>query len=217
MQFFGKTSNRPCDWAPLQPRFGTLWLLAFTKTKITFERENHLSDHWWDSGEYDRAAGGNWENCVRSQSAYFEGHWGVIVLCTMFLVSCIFFNKYLCFSYHMAGYLLDRPYEVIWYFTQKNCMRRDAWAGTLSWWSCQSAVAHSCSLLNHPNSFHGRMFKLNIKFDAVHCFSNSVILNAMATQYACLLNGIYLPHRPLQWSHHRSQVRIPVHSPWLPS
>ena len=28
-----------------------------------------------------------WENCVRSQAAYFEGNWGVIVLHTMFLVS----------------------------------------------------------------------------------------------------------------------------------
>ena len=26
-------------------------------------------------------------NCVRSQGAYFEGDWGVVVLCTMFLVS----------------------------------------------------------------------------------------------------------------------------------
>ena len=31
-----------------------------------------------------------WENCVRSRGpkAYFEEDWGVIVLCTMFLVSC---------------------------------------------------------------------------------------------------------------------------------
>ena len=36
----------------------------------------------------------------------------------------------------------------------------------LSWWSWQSPVAHSCGLLNHPNSFHGGMFKLNAKFDA---------------------------------------------------
>ena len=33
-------------------------------------------------------------------------------------------------------------------------------------WTCQSPVAHSCSLLNHSNSFHRGMFKLNIKFDA---------------------------------------------------
>ena len=69
---------------PLPPRFGGLWLLAFPKTKIAFEREEIL-DHWWDSGIYNEAAYGNWENCVRSQGAYFEGDWGIIVLCTMFL------------------------------------------------------------------------------------------------------------------------------------
>ena len=50
----------------------------------------------------------HWENCVRSQGAYFEGDWGVIVLYTMFLVSCIFFNK-CTFSYYMAGYFLNHP------------------------------------------------------------------------------------------------------------
>ena len=45
-------------------------------------------------------------------------------------------------------------------------MRHDAWVGTLSWWSCQSPVARSCSLLNHLNSFRRGMFKLNTKFDA---------------------------------------------------
>ena len=38
--------------------------------------------------------------------------------------------------------------------------------GMLSWWSCQSPVAHSCGLLSHLNIFHGGMFKLNRKFDA---------------------------------------------------
>ena len=36
------------------------------------------------------------------------------------------------------------------------------WA--LQWWSCQSAIAHSCGLLNHSNSFHGRIFKLYATF-----------------------------------------------------
>ena len=53
------------------------------------------------------------ERIVWSQCAYFEEDWGVIVLCTMFLVSYIFFNKCLCFSYYMAGYLLDRPHIYI--------------------------------------------------------------------------------------------------------
>ena len=94
--------------APLQPRFGTLWLLAFPKLKITFEREE-ISDCQWDSGKYDRTAGGNWENCVRPQGSYFEGDWGVIVLCTVFLVSYILFNNCLYFSHYIAGYFHDRP------------------------------------------------------------------------------------------------------------
>ena len=91
-EFFGETSNLSGDLAPLKPRFGALWLLAFPKTKMTFGREEIL-DHWWDSGKYDGAADGDQENCVRSHGAYFEGNWSIIVLCTMFPVSCIFFNK----------------------------------------------------------------------------------------------------------------------------
>ena len=49
---------------------------------------------------------------------------------------------------------------------KKLCTRCDTWAGTSLWWSCQSPVAHSCGLRNHPNSFRGGMFKLNTKFDA---------------------------------------------------
>ena len=110
-EFFDETSNHPGDSAPYWPRLGTLWLLAFLKTKITFEREE-ISDHWWDSGKYVGAAGGDWENCVRPQGAYLGGDWGVIVLCTMFLVSCIFFNKCLYFSYYMTGHLLDKPRKI---------------------------------------------------------------------------------------------------------
>ena len=118
-KFFAKTSNHPGDSALLQPRFGALWLLAFPKTKITFKREE-ISDRWWDSEKYDKAADGNWENCVKSQSAYFEGDWGIIVLCTMFLVPCIFFNKCLYFSYSIEGYILYRLHtkyiEILLYF-----------------------------------------------------------------------------------------------------
>ena len=51
-----------------------------------------------------------WENCVWSQGvSLWRGLRYKIVLCTMFLVSCIFFSKCLYFSYHMIGYFLDRP------------------------------------------------------------------------------------------------------------
>ena len=50
--------------------------------------------------------------------------------------------------------------------SKRLCMRLDAWTGAWSWWSCPSPVAHSCDLLNHVNSFHRGMFKLNATFDA---------------------------------------------------
>ena len=86
---------------------------------------------------------------------------------------------------------------VIWCFATKHCKRHDAWVGALPWWSCQLPVAHNCGLLNHPNSFLRRMFKLNAKFDA-DSFLYSVILIVTATQYTCSLNGIYHPHWPVK-------------------
>ena len=105
---------------------------------------------------------------------------------------------------------------VIWCFTKKLCTRCDAWADILSWWSCQSQAAQSCSLLNHLNSSHGRMFKLNAKFD-VDSLLYLLILNVTTTQYTCSLNGVYHPHWLVQWRCHCSHMCIPVHSPWLPS
>ena len=91
-------SCRVVWWNIKSPR----WLSPTTtqillKTKITFER-GEISDHQWDLGKCDRTADGDWENSVRSQSAYFEGDWGIVVICTMFLVSCIFFSKCLYVS-----------------------------------------------------------------------------------------------------------------------
>ena len=50
----------------------------------------------------------------------------------------------------------------------------------------------------------------------IYCSTRSLILNVMATQNSCSLNIIYHPHWLVQWSHHCSHMRIPVHSPWLP-
>ena len=96
---FGEMSNHPGGSASLQPRFGILQHLAFPKTNTTFERDVIFRplmkfrkiqwDGWW-----------RWGNCARSQGAYFEADWGIIVLCTMFLVSCIFFNK--CLYFHIT-------------------------------------------------------------------------------------------------------------------
>ena len=100
-EFFGEISNHPGDSAHLQPRFGTLWLLAFPQTKIIFEREE-ISDV--DEIQENTTAQlmaiptkdfavfwswrRCWEICVGSQGAYFEGDWGIIVLqCFLYLVS----------------------------------------------------------------------------------------------------------------------------------
>ena len=64
------------------------------------------------------------------------------------------------------GYRGAWVHWVIWCFTKNLCMRRDAWVGMLSGWSCQSLAPHSCGLLSHPNSFHGGTFKPNTNFDA---------------------------------------------------
>ena len=54
----------------------------------------------------------------------FEGDWSVIVLCTMFLVSCIFFNKCLYFSYYMdtfwAGLMIHIIFGQKLYSTETN-------------------------------------------------------------------------------------------------
>ena len=68
--FFCKTANRPGHSATLQPRSVTLQLLTLPKTKITFEREE-TDDEFQE--KYNGAADGDWENCVRSQGAYFGG------------------------------------------------------------------------------------------------------------------------------------------------
>ena len=115
---FGTTSNHPDDSGPLQPRFGTLGLLAFPKTKITFEREE-ISNCQWDSGKYNGATNGDWENCVRSQDAYFEGDWGIIVLRTMFLVSYIFLNKMSLF-FIVSGWILSGQASYTWQSKNTN-------------------------------------------------------------------------------------------------
>ena len=101
---------------------------------------------------------------------------------------------------------------VSWCFTKKICTRCDAWAGALSWWSCQPPV-RSC--LNHANSFCTEMFKLNAKFDADLLLYLLSHFECDSPPYTCSLNSIYCPHWLVQWSHHSSRMCIPVYSPWL--
>ena len=84
----------PCDFL-LFPKLNSALKVKRFQTIMRFRKIRCGS--WWWLGELCDILG-----------AYFEGEWGIIVLCTVFLVSRIF-SKRLYFSYYMAGYLLDRP------------------------------------------------------------------------------------------------------------
>ena len=105
---------------------------------------------------------------------------------------------------------------VIWCFTEKFCRRRDHELAhchdeaanhqlpiAAAFWIIQIVSTEECLSLMQ-NLMH------------ILCSTRSVILHAMATQDTCSLNGIYLPHWLVQWSHHCSHMRIPVYSPWIP-
>ena len=62
-------------------------------------------------------------------------------------------------------------------FHQKLCMRCDAWADMLSWWSCQSPVAHSCSFLNHQIVSAEECSSSMQNLKQIRCSIHSVVLN----------------------------------------
>ena len=74
---------------------------------------------------------------------------------------------------------------------------------TVAFWIIWIVSAEECS-------------RLMQKLLQICCSTHSVILNVMATQYTCSLNGVYCPHWLVQWSPHCSTMCIPVYSPWLP-
>ena len=122
---FWQNIKSPGDSAPLQPRFDALRLLSFPKGK-GHQCSSHLG-HMpvFPKGKWFQTIDEIQENTMeqlmailtkdfavfwtveetlggmlRSQGAYFKGDWGVIGLCTMFLVSssvknCIFHNTWL--------------------------------------------------------------------------------------------------------------------------
>ena len=66
------------------------WLFPKLKSPLKGKRFQTIYEI---EGKYNEAADGDWENCVRFQGACFEGDWGIIFLCTMFLVSCTVFFR----------------------------------------------------------------------------------------------------------------------------
>ena len=111
---FSKTSNHPDDsappesqiWGPVTSAFFQNWNhLQAEREEISgcHEIQENMTGQQMaiptkDCAECLEQWMRCWENCVRSQNANFEGDWSIICLCTMFLISCSFFNKCLYFS-----------------------------------------------------------------------------------------------------------------------
>ena len=87
-------------------------------------------------------------------------------------------------------------------FCHKLCTRCDAWAGVLLWWSSQSPVARSCGFGITWIVSLEECSNLTQNLMQIRCSTHSVILNVMATQYTCSLDGVSHPHGLAQWSHH---------------
>ena len=107
--FFGETWNPLGDSAFLQPRSGALWVLAFPKTKITFEREE-ISECRWDSenmmGQLLVIGRTVWSPKVPTLKGT-EVSWSYVQYFLYLVSSSI--NASI-FSYYMARYLLEIPH-----------------------------------------------------------------------------------------------------------
>ena len=106
---FAKHQITPVTQPPYSPDLVPCDFWLFPKLKSPLKGKRFQTIDEIQENMKGQLADEDWENCVRSQDAYFEGDWVIIVLCTMFLISCIFLNKCLYFSQYMAGYLLNRP------------------------------------------------------------------------------------------------------------
>ena len=58
---------------PYSPEMACCDFWLFPKLKSPLKGKRVQTTNERDSGKYNRAADGSWENCVRSQGAYFEG------------------------------------------------------------------------------------------------------------------------------------------------
>ena len=124
--FFCKTSKCPDDSAHLQHRFGALWYWLFPKLQSPLKekrfqsideiQENtmgHLIEILTKFCRVFWTVEETLEELCEVPRCLLIGDWDVIVLCIMFLVLFIFFNKCLYFLYYMAGYILNRTCMLI--------------------------------------------------------------------------------------------------------
>ena len=156
-RFFWQNIKSPSDSAPLQPRFGSLQLLAFPKSKITLEREE-ISDCQWDSGKYNRAADGEWENCVRSQGACFEGTEASL-------------SGVQCFLYFISSSISISNFYIIWLVNfWTDFLARSAVAGT-----CGDSVFNLLSQTGFQSNWCNFIYLSVMYEDSNLCTSLSII------------------------------------------
>ena len=99
VQFFGQNIKSP-RW--LSPATAQIWcpmISGFPQNEIHLWKRRDFRPlmrfrkirwgSWWQLGEL-----------CEVQGAYLEGDWDIIAICTMFLISCTFFNKCLFFIEH---------------------------------------------------------------------------------------------------------------------
>ena len=86
-EFFGETSNHPGDSAPLSPGVAPCDFWLFPKLKSPLQEKRFQTINEIQENTMGQLMASYWENCVRSPGASFEGDWGIIVLCTVFLAS----------------------------------------------------------------------------------------------------------------------------------
>ena len=118
----GKTSHHPGLSAPLQPRFGSLWLLAFPKAKIAVDGEEiceydghtvhklnqrRLTANWLPPWESDCSRLHNKVSSDWMQS-YVKATWPVLKI------------------FKMAGYFPDRPH-ITWFIVMSKILV-ECWA-----------------------------------------------------------------------------------------
>ena len=106
---FGETSNHQVTQSPYNPDLVpcNFWLFLKLKLPLKGKRFQTIDENWENTmGKLMETGRTVWGPKVHR---HLEGDYGATVLCIRVLVSCIFFNKCLCFSYYVTVYLLDRP------------------------------------------------------------------------------------------------------------
>ena len=101
-EFFYETSNLQVTQHPLQPRFGTLWILTFPKLKSPLK-----GNRFQTVDEIQENTMGSWCRLGELCEVLRYLHWrGLRCHCPMYNISCIFFNKCLFFISH--SWILSR-------------------------------------------------------------------------------------------------------------